>query len=289
MPPLHLAKLCKKSDDKKSDDVEMGDANAECGGGVSTTKRALLKEERRRREHALRFYPYNSAQAYFDTRKAIWSSKFLYILERYDAIPGREAKVIFLDGSLVSSGSVHQVEAFVMLEDSVNGRSPDYVAIENIDLVKLIIGSDIFSKPLARIILEPGTDLDDICEIDGKPRGQFNRFAASILTRILYAARMARFDFFRVTCRLATRISYWIGQGDKPWLRLVRYVWHRVDDRRVGFVGGEIAHTSLRLFCDADFAGDAVRQRSTGGVHVALRGPRTIFPLKGLPAKQDAD
>ena len=45
------------------------------------------------------------------------------------------------------------------------------------------------------------SDLDDIGSIDGRPRGQFNRIAVSILMPILYAARMARFDF------LATHVS----------------------------------------------------------------------------------
>ena len=98
---------------------------------------------------------------------------------------------------------------------------------------------------------------------------------------------MARFNLLRVTCRLATRISRWTDLDDKRLLRLVRYIHHHADDRQVGFIGNDICDTSLRLFCDADFAGDSVSQRSTSGVHLALHGSHSIFPLQGLSVKQN--
>ena len=131
-------------------------------------------------------------------------------------------------------------------------------------------------------------DHDDIGTVDGKPRGQFNKIAASILMRILYCARMTRFDFLRATCRLATRISRWTKQDDKRLLRIRLHIWHHLNDRQVGVIGNNIDQTSLRLFCDADFAGDPTSQRSTRGVHLALHGSHAIYPLQGLPAKQDA-
>ena len=132
------------------------------------------------------------------------------------------------------------------------------------------------------------SDFDGVGSVDGQPRGELNRVAASILMRILYAARMARFDLLRVVCRLATRISRWTETDDKRLLRLVRYIYHHAGGRQMGFIGNDVADTSLRLFCDADFAGDATSQRSTSGVHLAIHSTHTIFPLQGLLSKQDA-
>ena len=40
------------------------------------------------------------------------------------------------------------------------------------------------------------------------------------------------------------------------------------------------------LFADADLAGDPETQRSTSGLHLALRGPATCFPLTGASKRQ---
>ena len=94
--------------------------------------------------------------------------------------------------------------------------------------------------------IEETSGMDDIGMVDWKPRGQLNNIVASILTRILYVARMARFDLLRVACPLATRISRWTGQDDKRLLRLIRYIWHHLSDRQVGFIGNDIkTHLSV--------------------------------------------
>lgn len=117
---------------------------------------------------------------------------------------------------------------------------------------------------------------------------QLRKIVASILMRILCVARMARFDLLRITCKLATRISRWEEQDDKRLLCLTRYIWHHNDDRQLAFIGDDVSNTSLHLFCDADFAGGHISQRSTSGVNLALQGPRTLIPLQGLSVKQDA-
>lgn len=117
---------------------------------------------------------------------------------------------------------------------------------------------------------EPSAVFDDIGSIDGQPCGQLNKIVASILMRILYVARMARFELLRVTCRLATKVPRWTEQCDKQLLRLVRYIWHHRGERQVGFIGNDISEMSLRFFNDDDFAGDVASRRSIGGVHLAL-------------------
>ena len=42
----------------------------------------------------------------------------------------------------------------------------------------------------------------------------------------------------------------------------------------------------LALFCDADFAGDKSDAKSTTGVHLAIVGPNTYFPLSSISKKQ---
>ena len=106
--------------------------------------------------------------------------------------------------------------------------------------------------------------------------------------RLLCAASMARIDLLRVVCRLATRVSKRTEEDGKRLLRIVRYVFHSRAHRQFGFIGNALHESSLHLFTDADFAGDAVSQRSTSGVHLALHGSHSQYPQQGLSAKQDA-
>lgn len=55
-----------------------------------------------------------------------------------------------------------------------------------------------------------------------------------------------------------------------------------------GFIGDDVSECQLECFCDADFAGDAISQRSTTGVHFALHGRHALFPLQGVSKKQSA-
>lgn len=132
------------------------------------------------------------------------------------------------------------------------------------------------------------SEIDEVGIVDGKPRGEINRIAAPILMRILYAARIALLHILRVTCRMATRISRWATQDDTRLLRLIRYIHHHLDDRQVGFIGDEVKDTSLRLFCDADFAVDVASGRSIGGLPLVLHGAQSIYHLQCLSAKQNA-
>ena len=53
-----------------------------------------------------------------------------------------------------------------------------------------------------------------------------------------------------------------------------------------GYVGGKADSLSLRLYADADFAGDRPEFKSTSGVFLALVGDNTCFPLCAKSAKQ---
>ena len=64
------------------------------------------------------------------------------------------------------------------------------------------------------------------------------------------------------------------------------YVHSTYKHRLVGFVGDKPCNMQPHLFADADFAGDPETQRSTSGLHLALRGPATCFPLTGASKRQ---
>ncbi len=51
--------------------------------------------------------------------------------------------------------------------------------------------------------------------------------------------------------------------------------------RMVGWVGDKPEQLEPHLFADADFAGCLDSQRSTTGLHLAIRGPATCFPIDG--------
>ncbi len=53
-----------------------------------------------------------------------------------------------------------------------------------------------------------------------------------------------------------------------------------------GWVGDDLADIQPHLFSDSDFPGTEGTQRSTSGVHLCLRGPRTSFPLSGQSKRQ---
>ena len=64
-------------------------------------------------------------------------------------------------------------------------------------------------------------------ELEAKPGedvGQLASVAASVLTKILYGARMARWDLLKAVGILATRLNKWTSGCDKALHRLVGYI-----------------------------------------------------------------
>ena len=121
---------------------------------------------------------------------------------------------------------------------------------------------------------------------DGAQRGELAQHAASILMKILYMARMARYDLLRPTCRLACDISKWTEENDKQLHRLICYMHSTAEYCQVGWIGDSPAKLAPHLYADADLAGDQQTHRSTTGCHLALEGPRSRFPLSGVSKRQ---
>jgi hypothetical protein len=55
-------------------------------------------------------------------------------------------------------------------------------------------------------------------------RGELATHAAGILMKILYGARLARFDFLRAVAALACRLTNWTADCDRRLCRLVCYI-----------------------------------------------------------------
>ena len=116
--------------------------------------------------------------------------------------------------------------------------------------------------------------------------GELAPIASRVRIKILYAARMARYDLLRATCYLATRVTKWDATCDKMLHRLVCYIHSSLDLRMAGWVGDDPEAIELVLFTDADFAGDKETFRSTSGVFLCLKGPNTFVPLSAVSKRQ---
>ena len=112
--------------------------------------------------------------------------------------------------------------------------------------------------------------------------------AAKVLMKILYAARMARFDLLRAVCDLACFVTKWTAECDRKLHRLICYIASTKHHRQIGWIGDKAEDLAPHLFADADFAGCKVTQRSTGGGHLAIMGPNSCFPQSGKSSKHGA-
>ena len=73
-------------------------------------------------------------------------------------------------------------------------------------------------------------------ELDEPLSGVLAPTASRVPLKILYAARMARFDLLRATCYLATRITKWSKQCDRMLHRLVAYINSTLDVYMTGWI-----------------------------------------------------
>ena len=100
--------------------------------------------------------------------------------------------------------------------------------------------------------------------------------------KILFAARMARYDLLR-----ASRVSKWSTERDSALHRLVSYIHCSKELKMRGFIGDKFSDCRLWLFADADWAGE-YDSHSTTGCTMILVGPNTYYPLNACSAKQTA-
>ena len=117
-------------------------------------------------------------------------------------------------------------------------------------------------------------------------RGALAPHAASILMKLLYAARIARFDLLRSINTLARNVTKCPFKMMPKLYDLMCYVNSTLGKRMIGWVGNDMKDLSIALYADADFAGCALSLRSTSGSHMHIQGKRTRFPLAGGSKRQ---
>ena len=122
-------------------------------------------------------------------------------------------------------------------------------------------------------------------EVNENNRGSLAPQAASILMKLLYAARICRFDLLRSINNLARKITKWTKKEDALLHHLMAYV-HSKHHMMIGWVGDSLGDSSIGLFADADYAGCGESLKSTSGAHMHIQGPHTRFPLAGLSKRQ---
>ena len=120
---------------------------------------------------------------------------------------------------------------------------------------------------------------------EGEPGGRLQPIASKVLMKVLFAARMARWDLLRATQSLASRVTKWSRDCDTALHRLICYINSSLDTYVQGFIGDKIGDCKLWLFCDADWAGEH-DSKSTSGCALFLVGPNTYYPLNAFSKKQ---
>ena len=115
--------------------------------------------------------------------------------------------------------------------------------------------------------------------------GRLQPIASKVLMKILFAARMARFDLLRATQSLASRVTKWSAECDIALHRLVAYINCSKGQFLEGFIGDDFKDCQLWLFADADHAGEH-DSKSTTGSAIILVGSNTYYPLNAFSKKQ---
>ena len=122
-------------------------------------------------------------------------------------------------------------------------------------------------------------------EGESEQKGALAPIAARVLMKILFAARMARYDLLRAVQGLAARVTKWSTDCDRALHRLMCYIHSTLDYKLKAFVGDQIQQCRLWCFADADHAGE-YDNKSTTGCFLVLIGPNTYFPLTAFSKKQ---
>ena len=115
-------------------------------------------------------------------------------------------------------------------------------------------------------------------EPEDEPKGELQPIASRVLMKVLYAARMARYDLLYPCQKLATKITKWTKRCDKQLHRMMAYIWQTREWRLRGYVGDSNPDWKMWLYTDSDFASDKSDSKSVSGVFLTLAGPTTFFP-----------
>jgi len=121
---------------------------------------------------------------------------------------------------------------------------------------------------------------------DEETKGELAPNACKILMKALWSGRLAHPNIIKPINDLATKVQSWSRGDDKKVLRLSQYIASTPHYRLVSTIQDKPEDLELRLFVDADFAGDKSTARSTSGGFLALTGPSSFFPLAWISKRQ---
>ena len=123
---------------------------------------------------------------------------------------------------------------------------------------------------------------------DDEVKGEVAPHACAIIMKQLWLARLARPDLVKAINLLACKVQNWTRNDDKRLYRLTCYLNSTKDLKLNARVGDPPSDLCLRLYVDADFAGDIEDAKSTSGMFLILHGPNTFFPIAWNSTKQTA-
>ena len=123
---------------------------------------------------------------------------------------------------------------------------------------------------------------------DFDSKGHLSHYAAKIVLKILYLARMGRADLLWSVNTLAREVTKWTVACDKRLHRLVSYIHHTKHYTQICFIGDTPDKLRLVLFVDASFATDITDSKSTTGAFLVLMGPNSFLPITWMCKKQGA-
>lgn len=132
------------------------------------------------------------------------------------------------------------------------------------------------------------SDADKAYDDSSEPKGVLRSCASKIIMKVLYGARMCRYDLLHACQALACTVTKWSLRCDRRLHRMIAYIHQTIDLCMFGWMGDAMDHIRLWLYTDADFAADQLDSKSVSGVFCALHGPTSHFPLCTLSKKQSA-
>ena len=105
-----------------------------------------------------------------------------------------------------------------------------------IDRYRSLAGKD--AKPL-KVVSTPFHEERIARPLEGEsePKGALAPIAARVLMKVLFAARMARYDLIRAVQGLAARVTKWSSDREKALHRLICYIHSTLDYKLKAFVG----------------------------------------------------
>ena len=117
--------------------------------------------------------------------------------------------------------------------------------------------------------------------------GAMQPYAAKVLMKALWLARLSRPDIYFVVTRLASFVSRWTKWHDKVMHRLISYL-HAHPNLCMQAAVAYDQQPSLHVYTDADFGSCPFTAKSTSGILIAVETGAARFPVYWSSRKQQS-